>query len=112
MYRRRVLQNRSMTQPDGIHLHTLIYRRLRRNVSDANGLRRANSSTSPYLWLLAALGIVPAAIWWNSSPLLALALLAFVLAYLVVYWRIVRFRSPRWMQPRRRKARSSRSSAP
>ncbi len=112
MYRRRVLQNRSMTQPDGIHLHTLIYRRLRRNVSDANGLRRANSSTSPYLWLLAALGIVPAAIWWNRSPILALALLAFVLAYLVVYWRIVRFHSPRWMQPRRRKAPGSRSSAP
>lgn len=98
MYRRRVLQGRSMTQPDGIHLHTLIYRRLRRRALGSQ--RRANSGTSPYLWLLAAVGIVPAAIWWNDSRVLSLALLVFVLAYLDVYWRIVRFRSPGWMKAR------------
>lgn len=100
MYRRRVLQGRSMTQPDGIHLHTLIYRRLRRHV-DGN-VRKANSSTSPYLWMLAAVGIVPAAIWWNNSPALTLVLAVFVLGYITLYWRIVRFRSPRWMKARRR----------
>ena len=100
MYRRRVLQGRSMTQPDGIHLHTLIYRRLRR---DATGnARRANSGTSPFLWLLAAVGIAPAAIWWNDSKVLSLALIVFVLSYLSLYWRIVRFKSPRWMKARRR----------
>ena len=94
-----------MTQPDGIHLHTLIYRRLRRGAVDSRGVsdvRRANSGTSPYLWLLALVGIVPAAIWWNDSVVLSLALLVFVLTYLAVYWRIVRFRSPRWMKARRR----------
>jgi UDP-N-acetylmuramyl pentapeptide phosphotransferase/UDP-N-acetylglucosamine-1-phosphate transferase len=105
MYRRRVLQSRSMTQPDGIHLHTLIYRRLRRGGVNARGMsdkRRANSSTSPFLWLLSLVGIAPAAIWWNNSPALALASLLFILVYLWVYWRIVRFRSPRWMLARRR----------
>lgn len=105
MYRRRVLQSRSMTQPDGIHLHTLIYRRLRRGGVNSRGVsdvRRANSSTSPFLWLLALVAIVPAAIWWNNSAVLSLALLLFVLAYLSVYWRIVRFKSPRWMKARRR----------
>ncbi|MEP6502252.1 MAG: glycosyltransferase [Betaproteobacteria bacterium] len=105
MYRRRFLQRRSMTQPDGIHLHTLIYRRLKRGAVDSRGVsdpRRANSVTSPYLWLLALVGIAPAAIWWDNSPALAAALLAFVLIYLWVYWRIVRFRSPRWMKARRR----------
>jgi UDP-N-acetylmuramyl pentapeptide phosphotransferase/UDP-N-acetylglucosamine-1-phosphate transferase len=103
MYRRRILQGRSMTQPDGIHLHTLIYRRLRR---DATGnARRANSSTSPYLWLLAAVGIAPAAVWWNNSQVLSLVLLVFVLVYLDLYWRIVRFKSPTWMRARRRLAR-------
>ena len=100
MYRRRLLQGRSMTQPDGIHLHTLIYRRLRRDA--AGNARRANSGTSPYLWLLAAVGIVPAAIWWDDSRMLSLALGVFVLAYLSLYWRIVRFRSPGWMKARRR----------
>jgi len=100
MYRRRLLQGRSMTQPDGIHLHTLIYRRLRRHVG--GNVRKANSSTSPFLWLLAAVGIVPAAIWWSNSPVLSLVLLVFVLGYLTLYWRIVRFNSPRWMKARRR----------
>ncbi len=108
MYRRRVLQGRSMTQPDGIHLHTLIYRRLRR---DAGGdARRSNSSTSPYLWLLASVGIAPAAIWYDNSRALFLVLLLFVLAYLALYWRIVRFKSPRWMKSRRRRPVRSRAS--
>ncbi|MEO5687459.1 MAG: glycosyltransferase [Burkholderiaceae bacterium] len=105
MYRRRFLQHRSMTQPDAMHLHTLIYRRIMRaamDPHDPSGPRRANSGTSPYLWLMALVGIAPAAIWWNNSRVLSLALLIFALAYLWVYRRIVRFRSPRWMKARRR----------
>lgn len=104
MYRRKVLQGRSMTQPDGIHLHTLIYRRLRRH--PAGDARQANSSTSPFLWLLAAVGIAPAAIWWNDSRILTVALLVFITTYLTLYWRIVHFRSPRWMTVKARRARS------
>ena len=107
MYRRRFLQRRSMTQPDGSHLHTLIYRRLKQGPVDASGVRgstRANSGTSPYLWLLNALAVIPATIWWGNTPALALSLAVFVLAYLDVYWRIVRFRSPRWMSSRREDA--------
>ena len=104
MYRRRFLQKRSMTQPDGSHLHTLIYRRLKRGPVDASGVRgstRGNSGTSPYLWLLNAIAVVPATIWWNNTPALALSMAVFLLAYLDVYWRIVRFRSPRWLAWRR-----------
>jgi UDP-N-acetylmuramyl pentapeptide phosphotransferase/UDP-N-acetylglucosamine-1-phosphate transferase len=104
MYRRRFIQKRSMTQPDGSHLHTLIYRRLKRGPVDATGSRgstRGNSGTSPYLWLLNAVVVVPAMVWWNSTPALALALLVFVAAYLDLYWRIVRFKSPGWMAWRR-----------
>jgi len=104
MYRRRFIQKRSMTQPDGSHLHTLIYRRLKRGPVDASGVRgstRGNSGTSPYLWLLNALVVIPATLWWSNTPVLALSLLVFVLAYLDVYWRIVTFRSPRWMAWRR-----------
>jgi hypothetical protein len=89
-----------MTQPDGSHLHTLIYRRLKRGPVDDSGVRgstRGNSGTSPYLWLLNAIVVIPATIWWGNTPALALSLFVFVLAYLDIYWRIVRFRSPRWM---------------
>jgi len=104
MYRRRFIHERPMTQPDGSHLHTLIYRRLKRG---AEGSTRANSSTSPYLWGLNAVAVVPATLWWHDSRALALSLAAFVLVYLDVYWRIVRFRSPRWMTWRRHLARES-----
>ena len=104
MYRRRVIQKRSMTQPDGSHLHTLIYRRLKRGAVGATGVRgstRGNSGTSPYLWLLNAIAVIPATIWWSNTPALALSLCVFMLAYLDVYWRIVKFRTPRWMAYRR-----------
>jgi UDP-N-acetylmuramyl pentapeptide phosphotransferase/UDP-N-acetylglucosamine-1-phosphate transferase len=103
MYRRRLVQRRPMTEPDGIHLHTLIFRRLKRDAVDARGVRdttRANSGTSPYLWLLNAVAVVPATIWWNNTRVLALALLAFMAVYVHFYWRIVRFRSPKWMDTR------------
>ncbi len=104
MYRRRFIQKRSMTQPDGSHLHTLIYRRLKRGPVDDSGVRgttRGNSGTSPYLWLLNAVVVIPSMIWWNNTTALALSLAVFVLVYLDVYWRIVRFRSPRWVAYRR-----------
>ena len=101
MYRRRFIHQRPMTQPDGSHLHTLIYRRLKRG---AEASTRANSSTSPYLWLLNAVAVVPATLWWSNSLALALSLCGFVLVYLDLYWRIVRFRSPRWMTWRREPA--------
>jgi len=97
MYRRRIVQRRPMTEPDGIHLHTLIFRRLKRDAVDTT---RANSGTSPYLWLLNAVAVVPATIWWDNTPVLAVALFAFVAVYVHFYWRIVRFRSPKWMDTR------------
>ena len=107
MYRRRFIHQRSMTQPDGSHLHTLIYRRLKRGPVDASGVRgstRGNSGTSPYLWLLNAVAVVPATIWWGNTTALALSLAVFILAYLDVYWRIATFRSPKWMGSRRESA--------
>lgn len=101
MYRRKVLSGRPVSQPDGIHLHTLIYRRLMRwavGPTDAAALIRGNSMTSPYLWALSSIAVLPAAIWWNNSLALAISLAVFVLAYLSLYWRIVRFKTPRWME--------------
>lgn len=104
MYRRRVLKGRPIGLPDGVHLHSLIYRRF--VYVDTNGLdERAvvmrNSMTSPYLWVLCGLAVLPAMIWWRSTPWLATWILVFVLLYVSLYWRIVRFRSPRWLLKRR-----------
>ncbi len=101
IYRRRVLRSVPPSMPDGIHLHSLIYRRvLRWAVGDrsAKALTRQNSMTSPYLWLLCMLSVVPATLFWDNGLLLGAFLLLFALSYLGLYWRIVRFRSPRVMR--------------
>jgi UDP-N-acetylmuramyl pentapeptide phosphotransferase/UDP-N-acetylglucosamine-1-phosphate transferase len=105
MYRRRVLRGVGTAQPDGIHLHTLIHRRLIRvNLgSDPSDRRQTvrNSMTSPYLWLLCLSSIIPSVLWWDSTRTLALFLLVFTSSYVFLYWRIVRFRTPRWLGIRR-----------
>lgn len=107
IYRRRVLRGRPVGMPDGAHLHSLIYRRFLRWAAGertARELTRRNSMTSPYLWLLCMLSVVPAVLFWNHSGWLAGFIALFGFSYLYLYWRIVRFRSPRWLRPRRRYA--------
>jgi UDP-N-acetylmuramyl pentapeptide phosphotransferase/UDP-N-acetylglucosamine-1-phosphate transferase len=105
MYRRKVVRGVATAAPDGIHLHTLIHRRLIRwtlaDNLERRRLTRRNSMTSPYLWLLCLASVVPSLLWWNSTAVLSCFLLAFVIAYVWLYARIVRFKTPRWMIFRR-----------
>jgi len=105
MYRRKFVRGVATAAPDGIHLHTLIHRRLIRwtlqNNLERRRLTRRNSMTSPYLWLLCLTSVIPSVLWWNSTAILSWFLLAFVIAYMWLYARIVRFKTPRWMVFRR-----------
>jgi UDP-N-acetylmuramyl pentapeptide phosphotransferase/UDP-N-acetylglucosamine-1-phosphate transferase len=105
IYRRWVLRSMPPSMPDGIHLHSLIFRRLMRWVVGDDTLKvkvRRNSMASPYLWLLCFSSVVPAVLFWNNTLVLGLFLLLFVVTYVTLYWRIVRFKSPRWLTMRRR----------
>lgn len=104
MYRRRWLQGRSVGAPDGVHLHSLVYRRVMRGVVDGEDDRAAalrNSMTAPYLWLLCLLAIVPAVVFRNDSRVIGGFILLFGLSYVALYWSIVRFRTPRVLVIRR-----------
>lgn len=99
-YRRLFLRGQSPGTPDGIHLHSLIFRRLvvwAVGKQDARSLSRRNAMTSPYLWLLSLLAVVPATLFWRHTGVLILFIFVFVSTYVWLYARIVRFRSPRWM---------------
>ena len=98
MYRRK-LKGGSPSHPDGIHLHTLIHRRLVRPLlgeAPESSLRARNSMTSPYLWLLCSLSVIPAMLWFSSTAVLACFLVLFMVSYTALYWSIVRFKVPRW----------------
>lgn len=103
MYRRKVLKGMASSKPDGIHLHTLIHRRLVRHVIGdalANRLVARNSMTSPYLWLLCSLSVIPAVLWWRHTAVLGAFIGLFMVSYVVLYWRIVRFQVPSWLKSR------------
>ena len=97
-YRRRVLRGRPAASADGLHLHTLVYKRLvrwkvgSRSVRDR---RARNALATPYLVVLTSATVAPAAFFWNNTLVLELFALAFALLYVTLYWRIVRFRAPR-----------------
>ena len=105
-YRRLFLRGQSPGTPDGIHLHSLIFRRIvvwavgRR---DARALLVRNALTSPYLWLLSLMAVIPATLFWRHTWVLMSFCLLFVVSYVWLYARIVRFRSPRWMILSRKK---------
>ena len=106
IYRRKWLRGAPVGMPDGAHLHSLIYRRFLRWAAgdrSARSLTRRNSMTSPYLWMLCSLSVVPAVLWYDSTAMQAGFILLFAATYVFLYWRIVRFKAPRWLVFRRSK---------
>lgn len=104
IYRRKVIRGAAAAAPDAIHLHTLIHRRVVRWVLASSQERRQttrNSMTSPYLWLLCLLSVIPAVLWWDSTAVLTVFLALFIASYVLLYWRIVRFKTPKWLILRR-----------
>jgi UDP-N-acetylmuramyl pentapeptide phosphotransferase/UDP-N-acetylglucosamine-1-phosphate transferase len=103
IYRRKILRGVSPSKADGIHLHSLIYRRVMRWPlgSSQRQCTVRNSLTSPFLWILCLMTAIPACIHWNSTPWLLAYLVLFVAGYLLLYWRIVRFKVPKWLIVRR-----------
>lgn len=100
IYRRKVLRGTSSGIADAIHLHSLIYRRLVRwmvGSKDAEHITYRNSLTSPYLWVLASLSVVPALLFWNNTWMLILCVMLFIVSYVGLYTMIVRFRAPTWI---------------
>lgn len=100
IYRRRFVRAVPPGLPDGIHLHSLIYRRLMRwaiGARDARAMTRRNSMTAPYLWMLCVSSLVPALTFWDSTPMIAACMGLFGLTYVALYRRIVRFKTPKWL---------------
>ena len=101
IYRKKLLRQQSPGEPDGLHFHMLVHKRLVRRYP-GNGW--SNAGTSPYLWVLALLGAAPAVVFWNDTTALEIIMAGFVLFYVWLYWRIVHFKTPRLLLARRWRA--------
>lgn len=90
MLRRR--QRHSLVgQPDRLHLHSLLKRRLVRRLFPRSTNLMRNSLTGALIWPLT----VPFAVWavafYDDTPMLVLGMLLFVLTYEMLYCRLTRF---------------------
>ena len=102
IYRRKFVRGRSPGSPDALHLHQLINKRVVRwRVRRQTGSIRArgNAATSPYLWMLNLLAVVPAVLFWNQALVLLGFIILFMCVYVWLYNSIVKFRTPRWLLP-------------
>lgn len=96
IWRRKVHQGKNPGIPDAAHFHSLIYRRImmwsKRHLGTQaiDGHYLSNAKTSPYLWLLSSVGVIPALLWWDSTPTLMIATVGFVLLYVFLYYRVTR----------------------
>lgn len=98
IYRRIVHGKKNPLQPDGAHIHTLIYRRIiDRNNSNNFSPYYNNSKASPYLWALSASATIPALIFWNRTHILIFFVLLFISIYIWIYRRIIKFKTPKWL---------------
>jgi len=90
MYRRRI-RGRSPADPDGLHLHTLVYRR----IVKLHSRPVARSAVSTLVILaLNVFTVVPAALFWDETWILQAYAAGFALVYLWIYLRIARFGLP------------------
>ncbi len=97
IYRKILLRGRSPGQPDGLHLHMLIYKRLVRisvGSKEQIGIMRRNSTVSLYIWAISAACALPAIIFWRETPWLVAFALGFCVCYVWLYRRITRWKVP------------------
>lgn len=99
IYRRKIIRKSSASMPDGLHLHTLIYRRVIRQASGCEEklLFNKNSLTAPYLWFLSSVSVIPACIFWNNTPALIIITVLFVMVYVITYSLLINFKFPKWL---------------
>jgi UDP-GlcNAc:undecaprenyl-phosphate GlcNAc-1-phosphate transferase len=110
IWRRAIYQGGNPGVPDGAHFHSLIYRRTlqwaraKNSQAGTNGQdlhhqyhHINNAKTSTYLWFISCIGVIPALLFWQSTPLLIASSALFIAIYLYCYSTIVQRRRPWWL---------------
>ncbi len=98
---RKLARGQSPGLADALHFHQLIYRRIVRGVFHDDEARRMlmrNNRTSPYLWGFTVLTVLPAVMFWRSTPILMVFTALFVATYVFAYVSIICFKVPHWLR--------------
>lgn len=98
MYRRRFIRGHSVTKPDAIHLHSLIFRRVFKGNLDTTSNPQLNNSKVAFVFWFSTLvfGILTCLFYKETGRLLILFSI-YILLYIDLFVRLVRFKSPRFI---------------
>lgn len=80
------------SQPDKVHLHMLVHRRIVKTTLPNISTTLQNGMTSPVCWLFAAAPATWSVVFAQNTPLLALGFFVSILGYAAVYARLTQFR--------------------
>jgi UDP-N-acetylmuramyl pentapeptide phosphotransferase/UDP-N-acetylglucosamine-1-phosphate transferase len=97
---RRLVRKMHPGMPDAAHLHQMIYKRVVRwavGSNDSVDMVIRNSLTAPYLWILTAMAVIPAVLFWDNAWALRGFALLFSVSYVLLYRRLVLFKAPKWL---------------
>ena len=101
MYRRNVVRNHPVNQPDALHLHTLIYRRILFSPAIAytsDQINAVNASVAVFFWVPATIFASFACIFAQSTEIQLVLILIYLVMYNWLYLRLVRFNAPAFMR--------------
>jgi UDP-GlcNAc:undecaprenyl-phosphate/decaprenyl-phosphate GlcNAc-1-phosphate transferase len=90
IYRRIFKSKIAISQADSLHLHSLIYKKtiawlLGVDTNSQYSVSQINSISSPFLWLLSSLAIIPATFFWKNSDVLFSFFILFCISYILLY---------------------------
>jgi len=88
VWRRRSRKDHHPGQPDKIHLHHLIHRRIVRKIFPNMRVSLQNGFTSPICWLFIGLPAALAVMFCRNTPVLIIAFIGYCISYSVVYARL------------------------
>jgi UDP-N-acetylmuramyl pentapeptide phosphotransferase/UDP-N-acetylglucosamine-1-phosphate transferase len=100
IYRRRVIRQLPVNQPDGLHLHTMVYRRLLFNPQvhlAATQKNKANSQVAAYFWLPATAFTTLACIFFDNTWAQLALMLIYLAMYIWLYRALIYFKAPKIM---------------
>ncbi|MGZ8983673.1 MAG: MraY family glycosyltransferase [Methylotenera sp.] len=95
MYRRKWVRKSTPGNPDALHLHQLIFKRIVRghiNGGCPHLITSNNSRVAAYIWLIASLGAIFAVLFWQRTSFLMMAFLTGCALYLIIYRQLTTLR--------------------
>jgi hypothetical protein len=104
IYRRKVIRQHPVNHPDGLHLHSLIFRRLLFNPrvhQTPIQKNTANAQVALYFWLPATAFTLLSCLFMQNTWLQLALMLTFLAMYTWLYRALVQFKVPKLIRARR-----------